>query len=154
MNERLKEFRKIIFPKSAADFAASLGIEYRTYAAYERGERKISAELIKQLVLEHNLNVVWLFTGTGNMFMPEVTNSFQPKDNEKILKNFEFLGYRLSHVQDELGYLDKAMARIMGIDEKQYMQIKLGKEDVTVEQLARLASKVDVSLDWLIKGDT
>ena len=80
-------------------------------------------------------------------------NTLQPKDNEQVLKNFEHFGERLNEIQGELGYLDKAMARIMGIDEKRYMRIKLGKEDATAEQLARLASKVDVSLDWLIKGE-
>nr|DAY58537.1 MAG TPA: helix-turn-helix domain protein [Caudoviricetes sp.] len=80
-------------------------------------------------------------------------NTLQPKDNEQILKNYEFFGHRLAEVQEELGYLDKAMARIMGIDEKRYIRIKLGKEDATTEQLVRLASKVDVSLDWLVKGE-
>ena len=153
MFERLKEIRKNICPKSAADFAVSLGMEYRTYASYERGERKISAELVKQLILEHNINAKWLFTGEGQMFLHEQTNTLQPKDNEQILKNYEFFGHRLAEVQEELGYLDKAMARVMGIDEKRYMRIKLGKEDATTEQLVRLVSKVDVSLDWLIKGE-
>lgn len=153
MFERLKEIRKNICPKSAADFAVSLGMEYRTYASYERGERKISAELVKQLILEHNINAKWLFTGEGQMFLHEQTNTLQPKDNEQILKNYEFFGHRLAKVQEELGYLDKAMARVMGIDEKRYIRIKLGKEDATTEQLVRLASKVDVSLDWLVKGE-
>ncbi len=153
MFERLKEIRKNICPKSAADFAVSLGMEYRTYASYERGERKISAELVKQLILEHNINAKWLFTGEGQMFLHEQTNTLQPKDNEQILKNYEFFGHRLAEVQEELGYLDKAMARVMGIDEKRYIRIKLGKEDATTEQLVRLASKVDVSLDWLVKGE-
>lgn len=81
------------------------------------------------------------------------TDTICEKDNEQVLKNFEHFGARLNEIQGELGYLDKAMARIMGIDEKRYMRIKLGKEDATAEQLARLASKVDVSLDWLIKGE-
>lgn len=88
-----------------------------------------------------------LFTDEKN------TNTLQPKDNEQILKNYEFFGHRLAEVQEELGYLDKAMARVMGIDEKRYIRIKLGKEDATTEQLVRLASKVDVSLDWLVKGE-
>lgn len=81
------------------------------------------------------------------------TDTICEKDNEQVLKNFEHFGARLNEIQGELGYLDKAMARIMGIDEKRYMRIKLGKEDATAEQLARLASKVDVSIDWLIKGE-
>ena len=81
------------------------------------------------------------------------TDTICEKDNEQVLKNFEHFGARLNEIQGELGYLDKAMARIMGIDEKRYMRIKLGKEDATAQQLARLASKVDVSLDWLVKGE-
>ena len=90
-----------------------------------------------------------------NVIFPQFSlqNTLQPKDNEQVLKNFEHFGARLNEIQGELGYLDKAMARIMGIDEKRYMRIKLGKEDATAEQLAWLASKVDVSLDWLIKGE-
>lgn len=80
-------------------------------------------------------------------------NTLQPKDNEQVLKNYEFFGHRLAELQEELGYLDKAMARLMGVDEKRYMRIKLGKEDATTEQLVLLVSKVDVSLDWLIKGE-
>lgn len=82
-----------------------------------------------------------------------VSNTWEQTDNEQILKNYEFFGHRLAEIQDELGYLDKAMARIMGIDEKRYMKIKLGNEDATTEQLVHLASKVDVSLDWLVKGE-
>lgn len=81
------------------------------------------------------------------------TGTICEKDNEHVLKNFERFGARLNEVQGELGYLDKAMARIMGIDEKRYMRIKLGKEDATAQELARLASKVDVSIDWLMFGE-
>lgn len=81
------------------------------------------------------------------------TNTFEPKDNEQVLKNFEHFGARLNELQGELGYLDKAMARIMGTDEKRYMRIKLGKEHATAQELARLASKVDVSIDWLMFGE-
>ena len=65
------------------------------------------------------------------------TDTICEKDNEQVLKNFEHFGARLNEIQGELGYLDKAMARIMGIDEKRYMRIKLGKEDATAQQLAR-----------------
>lgn len=86
-------------------------------------------------------------------FKEATPNTHEPKDNEQVLKNFEHFGARLNELQGELGYLDKAMARIMGTDEKRYMRIKLGKEDATAQELARLASKVDVSIDWLMFGE-
>lgn len=91
------------------------------------------------------------FADEDNVYIS--SNTLQPKENEQILGNYQFFGQRLDKVQEELGYLDKAMGRLMGVDEKRYMRIKLGKEEATVEQLVRLASKVDVSLDWLIKGE-
>ncbi len=138
---------------TAMDFATFCGVQYRTYLSYERGERSIPWDIVAQIVNEYKLNSNFLLTGEGPMFLKEKTNTLQPKENEQILKNYEFFGHRLAEIQDELGYLDKAMARIMGIDEKRYMRIKLGKEDATTEQLVRLASKVDVSLDWLVKGE-
>lgn len=81
-----------------------------------------------------------------------VSNTFETINNEQLLKNYQLFGHRIAYLQDELGYLDKALARLIGTDENRYIQIKLGKEDATALELARLASKVDVSLDWLIKG--
>lgn len=65
----------------------------------------------------------------------------------------EAIGQRLSLIQDELGYMDKAMARIMKIDEMRYMRIKVGEVSPTAAELLNLANKIEVSLDWLIKGE-
>ena len=150
--DRLKEIRTKINANASA-FAREMNIPQTTYVKYERGERKPSFELLEQLAELYNVNMQYLFTGQGQMFLSGESNTKQPKENDKILKNYKFFGYRLAELQDELGYLDKAMARLMGIDEKKYIRIKLGDEGATVEQLVSLASKVDVSLDWLIKGE-
>ncbi len=81
------------------------------------------------------------------------TNTWQQPESNNVIKNYEFFGHRLAEVQDELGYLDKAMARIMGIDEKRYIDIKLGDCPATVDELAQLCSKIDISIDWLVKGE-
>lgn len=80
-------------------------------------------------------------------------NSHQPKDNDQIFKNYEFFGHRLAELQDELGYLDKAMARMMDISEKRYIDIKLKESTATVDELVKLCTKVDVSIDWLLFGE-
>ena len=153
IGNNLAEIRKKLGYK-VVDFVEKFGMQYRTYQTYERGERKPPLEFFEQLNQIFNVNLNYIFTGEGEMFLKdENKNTHEPKDNEQVLKNFEHFGARLNELQGELGYLDKAMARIMGVDEKRYIRIKLGKEDATAEQLARLASKVDVSLDWLIKGE-
>lgn len=151
INTRLKEARTIS-KLSQEQMAERLGISFRAYWNYETGKRDLTQENLINLAQMFNFNPTWLLLGKGPMFLPEQSNTMQPKDNEQVLKNYETFGHRLAELQDELGYLDKAMARIMGIDEKRYMRIKLGEQDATSEELARLASKVDVSLDWLIKG--
>ncbi|MDR1013098.1 MAG: hypothetical protein LBL38_02405 [Lactobacillales bacterium] len=81
-----------------------------------------------------------------------VINTNERIKDDKILENYEFFGYRLSAIQDELEYLDKDMAKLMNIDEGRYRKIVLGKEDITGKELARLASRVELCLDKLIKG--
>ncbi len=83
------------------------------------------------------------------------TNSFMPIQKQTLSKeeSLEAIGRRLSLIQEELGYLDKAMARLMNIDETRYIKIKLGKNEATIGELIDLTSKVDVSLDWLIGND-
>ena len=153
IGNNLAEIRKKLGYK-VVDFVEKFGMQYRTYQTYERGERKPPLEFFEQLNEIFNVNLNYIFTGKGEMFLKdENTNTLKSKDNEQVLKNFEHFGARLNEVQGELGYLDKAMARIMGTDEKRYMKIKLGKEDATAQELARLASKVDVSIDWLMFGE-
>lgn len=147
----LKNIREY-YGLSTSAFAEKFGYNQPTYYRYEKGTNQIPQELLSKLEQE-NINLHYLFTGQGQMFLSGESNTKQPKENDKILKNYKFFGYRLAELQDELGYLDKAMARLMGIDEKKYIRIKLGDEGATVEQLVSLASKVDVSLDWLIKGE-
>ena len=51
-----------------SDFAEKLGIQYRTYQSYERGERKPPLELLEQLVYKYGVNMNWLLTDEGEMF--------------------------------------------------------------------------------------
>ena len=44
------------------------------------------------------------------------------------------------------------MAKFMQIDESRYRHIVSGDISPTAQELLNLASKIDVSLDWLIKG--
>lgn len=152
IGENLQKSRKQL-GLNQANMALSIDVADKSYWNYEKNITPIPSDVLVRLYETHNINPTFLITGEGPMFLPERSNTMQPKDNEKVLKNYEYFGHRLAELQDELGYLDKAMARIMGVDEKRYMRIKLGEEDATTEQLVRLASKVDVSLDWLIYGE-
>lgn len=151
MFERLKEIRKNICPKSAADFAVSLGMEYRTYASYERGERKISAELVKQLILEHNINAKWLFTGEGPMFLPQ--KSEKQQKYEQAFKERKTFGKRLNYYQAEENLMDDEIAKIIDSSERRVEKLGLDKEEPTLAELKALKKHSGIPIDLWVDGE-
>ena len=76
--DRLKEIRTKINANASA-FAREMNIPQTTYVKYERGERKPSFELLEQLAELYNVNMQYLFTGQGQMFLSGESNTKQPK---------------------------------------------------------------------------
>lgn len=70
MNTRLKLLRKTL-DMNQETFAASLGIIHSTVSKYERGEMAPSAAFFAKLGTKHHVNLNWLFTGEGPMFIDE-----------------------------------------------------------------------------------
>ena len=70
-----------------------LGIAQAQYNTYERGTRKPSAEVLEKLVKEFNINVNYLLTGEGSMFItPELskeTLQFKIPRNSRVLLEVE-----------------------------------------------------------------
>lgn len=62
IGRRLAAFRKKL-GLSQRDFAAKLGVSLRAYQNYERGEREISAGLIRALYETFGIQPVWLLLG-------------------------------------------------------------------------------------------
>lgn len=120
---RLKQVREAVTPSGASAFSRILGMKQPTYARYESGDRTISAELIKALVLNLNLNTAWLFTGQGPIFLEETARLSRrlPDDNAAFwLHNW---GERLLKVQKFFNYSDEKMAAILGVTLKRYLDL-------------------------------
>lgn len=79
LNENLKEIRSKL-ALSQSDIARSLGMHAVQYGSYERGDRKPSADVLEKLVTKFNVNINYLLTGKGSMFIT---------DNEKPLLTFK-----------------------------------------------------------------
>ena len=73
------------------DFARELGVEYRTYQNYERGERQPRIEFYTQLVHKYNVSLNFLLCGIGPMFLPP---SFEDARAEIISEVEEMLRQR------------------------------------------------------------
>ena len=68
LNENLRTIRHQL-GLSQADMAKSLKVHLSQYGTYERGERKPSAEVFEKLISIHNININYLLTGKGAMFI-------------------------------------------------------------------------------------
>ncbi len=79
MNNRLKQFR-IALKLQQGEFAQKLGIYQQQLSKYEGGHNKPSIEFLIKLNEIFNLNIDWLLTGKGNMFIN------QPQEYEANIK--------------------------------------------------------------------
>lgn len=120
---RLVSARCIFKPHSASAFAKELGIKQATYSNYENGTRAIPNDIYEKLQKEYNINLNWLISGIGEMFLTE-THSISRKtpDNDAVywLHNW---GERLLAVQKFFGYSDEKMAKILGVNKIRYIEL-------------------------------
>ena len=61
----IREFKKL----NQRDFGENLGIQYQHVSKYERGETVPTWENLIKLIDIYGVNVNWLLTGKGNMFL-------------------------------------------------------------------------------------
>lgn len=71
--QRFKEIRKVL-KMTQTEFGKHLGKTMRAIQNYESGERNISNDIIMILNEKFNINIHWLYTGTGSMFLEEKKN--------------------------------------------------------------------------------
>lgn len=138
---------------NAASFAKEVGIPYTTFIKYERGERKPSFELLEYLVDVYNVNLNYIFSGQGQMFIKPDDNTLERQNDTTVKERVSHLGERLGELQDKHEYLDKDMAKLLSISEEEYIDLKLDDKEPDFKILVRLKQCFKVSIDWLLFGD-
>ena len=78
MAERLRKLRNAL-GLTQEQFAKELGISFATVNRYEKGKRSPDAEFFQVLVDRYKVNLNWLFTGEGPMFL---ATSVEHSDSE------------------------------------------------------------------------
>ena len=91
INERFKELRKAC-RKNQTDFGRALGITASGVADIANGRRNVTD---KHLVMlgnwdEYNVNIEWLQTGAGDMFLPSDTDTLESIRKEYHLTETQF----------------------------------------------------------------
>lgn len=72
IGKRIKELRAELH-YTAAEIAAGLEIPVRTIGSYEREEAQPGSKFFKAMIEKYHVNVNWLLTGKGSMFMSKRT---------------------------------------------------------------------------------
>ena len=89
---RLKEVRKSLKLKQKV-MAEKLDIHYVTYNKYENGATEPAIDFMHTLYRNFNVNMNWLITGEGMMFVPE---------HEKVLNRLEDLQNDINMIKSML----------------------------------------------------
>ncbi len=58
---------------TTAEFARKSDLSYRTLQSYLRAERMPTGDNLAKLYARMNINLIWLLTGEGEMFVPKTT---------------------------------------------------------------------------------
>lgn len=111
IGERIKNLRKNM-NVTAKDFADILQIPLRTVGSYERNEAQPSPKFFNALIDIYNININWLLTGDGNVFLNE-----QNKIDESFIS---LLKSKFNMSDDEIaGLID-----VLGSDASKEMVLK------------------------------
>ena len=73
IGKRIKELRSVL-NISSAELAKSIDIPVRTIGSYERNEVQPGSKFLKALIDYYYVNINWVLTGKGNMFISEKLN--------------------------------------------------------------------------------
>ena len=68
LGKRLQAVRKKL-QLSQEEISSQIGISYRAYTSYERGDRNPSIDFLQNLVTKFNINLNWLIAEQGEMFI-------------------------------------------------------------------------------------
>ena len=90
-NERLIKLRKAC-KKNQSDFGKALGLARSGVAAIEAGQRSVTEKHLLMLSKwdEYNVNIDWLRTGKGDMFLPDETDALELIRKEYGLTDTQF----------------------------------------------------------------
>lgn len=153
MKDRLKQIR-IKLGNNQYQMAESLHVELNTYRGYEYKTKNLPDKVLKTLVTVFNVNLNWLFTGEGDMFMSQCNNTLERKNNFHLIKNLATFYKRFNLLQKENNLNDFQMAKLLDIPESRIEKLGLGKTLPVFEELNKIKFCFDVSIDWLLFGET
>lgn len=121
IGKRIKELRAVL-RYTAGELGENLGIPVRTIGSYERGEAQLGAKFLIALNEKHNVNINWLLTGKGNMFISNRTEL----DINYIAKLKEKFNLQEEEINGLIDILESDASREMIL---KFIEIKKGNKE-------------------------
>lgn len=157
MHNRLKTIRKTLNLKQGA-FAEKLGILPNSLSGIERGTRNFTVQLLLALD-KFGVNLHWLISGSGSMFLPEnEIPEFQKKDMKKekniIMKEFQndaAIKDRVKLIRKTLNLDYRHFSSKIGISSYLASKIESGEKNLPPKTFPKLLD-LGINLDWLFFG--
>lgn len=140
MKNRLKEIR-FTLGYNQEKMACLVGIDVRRLRNYEYETKNLPNDFLVSLYNVFHININWLLTGNGPMFIEPEHNAFEECDDAEISKNFKDLHKRYTKMLAELNITDYEVSKKTGISETRLEKIGLGDTDITMEEFIKLRSK-------------
>lgn len=143
---RLKFFRKNN-NISAEELAKNINAKASTIYNYESGYSKPNADILRIFIEKYNLNINWLLTGKGQMFIyPK--NTFELKQKNIDFKNFN---NRLCKLIENSNLDLKTFAGVVDINFERLADLCVGKKPTT-DEIVNICECFNVTSDYLLFG--
>ena len=107
IGNRLKAARKAAGFLSATEAATALGMNYRTYAGHENGNRGISRNTLELYAKRFGVTTDWLLSGRKDA----VGNRYKRKIDEKLSFIMEATGWRQADLAEKLSVTQACVSR-------------------------------------------
>ena len=82
-----------------------------------------------------------------------INNSMGRQNDIGVTDKFSQIGKRYAEIQEKHNFLDREMAQLLEISEKDYIGIKVGKKEPSIKVLNNTKRNFKVSMDWLMYGE-
>lgn len=149
MKENLKKIR-LTLGYNQQKMADELDIPLRTYMGYEYKAKVYPTDFLSKLVNILNVNLHYLYTGQGTMFITPGTEQFEECDDNAILENFKNFHKRYTKMLADLNTTDYEVSKRTGISESRLEKIGLGDAAITMEEFIKLRSKYAFDANMLL----
>lgn len=134
---------------SLSEIGRILNLSRSNISLRAKNKSEVSISELEQI---QNHFGVRLYVRVDDNSIKVVTNSGERQNDTTVSDRVLRFGDRVCDLQDKHEFLDREMAQLLKISEKEYISLKLGKAEPNVAVLNRLKQCFKVSIDYLLYG--